>query len=456
MKADLVIKNGDLATPQGVFSADIVINDGKISAIGSSSHLNLDAKETINAKNLLILPGLVDDHVHFREPGLGYKEDFETGSKAAAAGGVTTIMDMPNTNPPLTTVERFNQKISLVKDRAYVDYGFYAAITEENPDQLVNLAQAGVIGYKLFMGETTGYIRCPNDGVLYKAFQNARKANRRVGAHAENDYILQQLKADLIANGRNDPRAHLDMRPAFAEAEAIQRGLILSEAAGNKFHIFHLSTLQGLELIKQAKIKGLPITTEVLVGHLLFTDEAYERLGNLIKLNPPIRSPEHQDALWDGLKRGWIDNIATDHAPHSYEEKTASDVWKAAAGFIGVETALRLMLTQVNRGRLSIEQYVRAACENPARTWGLYPQKGAIHIGSDADLVLVNLHAKDTIEAARLHNKNPLNPYEGWQVQGIPVATILRGQVIMREGEILGAAHGRAVTQASQNEADHG
>jgi dihydroorotase len=444
MMADLVIKNGTIATPQGIFEGGIAVLNGKIAAIGADAFLPT-ARQTIDAHGLYILPGLVDDHVHFREPGLDYKEDFETGSRAAAAGGVTTIMDMPNTRPPLTTVKTFTQKLELVQGRAHVDFGFYAAIVAENPDQLVDLADVGVIGYKLFMGETTGYIRCPDDGILYEAFQNARKAGLRVGAHAENDWVLQHAKARLIAQGRTDPRAHLDMRPSFAELEAINRGLVLAEAAGNHFHVFHLSTREGLEQIVQAKRKGLPVTTEVLVGHLLFDDEAYERLGNLIKLNPPIRTREHQAALWDGLKRGWIDNIATDHAPHSYEEKTETDVWKAAAGFIGVETALPLMLTQVNQGRLSLEQYVRAAAENPARVWGLYPRKGAIQLGADADLVLVDLARKDTIEASKLHNKNRLNPYEGWQVQGVPVCTILRGQIIMQDGEIIGPACGELV-----------
>lgn len=445
MNADLLIKNGTVVTPQGTHLADLAIRDGKIVGIGSSGLFNGVATTELDAQGLTILPGLVDDHVHFREPGMGYKEDFETGSKAAAAGGVTTIMDMPNTNPPLTTVKGFYEKVQLVKDRSYVDYGFYAAIVSDNQGELVDLAQAGVVGYKLFMGETTGYIRCPDDGVLYQAFLSAKIAGRRIGAHAENDYILQHIKADLIAKGRKDPRAHLDMRPAFAEEEAIQRALLLAEAAGNQFHVFHLSTYQGLELIKRAKIKGLPVTTEVLVGHLLFNDEAYETLGNLIKLNPPIRSREHQEALWQGLRQGWIDNIATDHAPHSYEEKTAEDVWKASAGFIGVETALPLMLTQVNKGRLSLEQYVRAACENPAKTWGLYPRKGAIQIGSDADLVMVDLAGEDTIQASRLHNKNRLNPYEGWKVKGIPVYTILRGKMIMQDRELLGTPSGKPV-----------
>jgi dihydroorotase len=446
---DLLIKNGIIVTSQGLFEGDLAVDQGVISAIGNRGHLP-DAQEVLDASGLHILPGLVDDHIHFREPGMGYKEDFETGSRAAAAGGVTTVFDMPNTSPPLTSVDQFHEKLELIQDRAFVDFGLYAALVAENLGQLVDLAEAGVIGYKLYMGETTGYVRCPDDGVLYQAFKEVRQAGLRVGAHAENDWILQHMKASLIEAGRTDARAHLDSRPAFAEAEAISRALILSEAAGNPFHVFHLSTRDGLELVKTARRKGLPVTCEVLVGHLLFDDEAYEKHGNLIRLNPPIREKEHQEALWEGIQRGWIDIIATDHAPHSHAEKTAENVWDAACGFIGVETALPLMLSQVNKGRLSLEQYVRLACENPARTWGIYPQKGVIQIGADADLVLVDLAMQDTIEAKKLHNKNTLTPYEGWKVQGIPVTTILRGQVIMRDREILGAPRGALVKPKRQ------
>jgi dihydroorotase len=441
---DLLIKNGIIATPQGCFEGDLAVDHGVITAIGSSGRTS-DAREMVDARGLHILPGLVDDHVHFREPGMDYKEDFETGSKAAAAGGVTTIFDMPNTSPPLTTVDQFHEKLKIVQGRSFVDYGFYAALVAENLDQLVDLAEVGVAGYKLYMGETTGYVRCPDDGVLYQAFKEVRKAGLRVGAHAENDWILQHMKASLIKAGRTDARAHLDSRPPFAEAEAISRALILSEAAGNPFHVFHLSTCEGLELVKNARRKGLPVTSEVLVGHLLFDDEAYENLGNLIRLNPPIREKKHQDALWEGIQRGWIDIIATDHAPHSYEEKTARNVWDAACGFIGVETALPLMLTQVNKGRLSLEKYVQLTSENPARVWGLYPKKGVIQIGADADLVLVDLAMQDTIEARKLHNKNTLTPYEGWKVKGIPISTILRGQMIMRDREIIGSPRGNLV-----------
>jgi dihydroorotase (multifunctional complex type) len=445
--ADLVIKNGTVVTPQGSFEGGIGIENGKIVAVGSNPVLP-EARETLDAKGLHILPGVIDDHVHFREPGMTYKEDFESGSRAAAFGGVTTIFDMPNTAPPLTEVKNLNEKVNLAKGRSYVDFSFYAAVTDSNVDQLKLLGEAGIGGFKVFMGETTGYIRCPNDGLIYEAFQRIRETGRRVGAHAENDAILQHIKARLVAQGRKDPIAHLESRPSFAEAEAISRAILLSEAAGNPFHVFHLSTREGLGLVREARQRGLPVTAEVLVSHLLFDESDYERVGNLIRLNPPIRTREHQQALWEGLHRGWIDNIATDHAPHSFQEKTAESVWDTACGFIGVETALPLMLTEVNRGRLTIEQYVRLVSENPARVWGIYPRKGAIRIGSDADFVLVDLKADGKIEASKLHNKNTLTPYEGRLVKGLPRYTILRGKIIMAEGELTGPPSGDWVRPA--------
>ncbi len=440
--SDLLIKNGNVVLPVGIMPATIAIEGGRIAAIGSNTPAK-GGKRVIDAAGLYVLPGLVDDHVHFRDPGLTDKEDIPSGSRSAAAGGVTTVLDMPNTIPPVATAEAFIQKRGMIGGRSYVDIGLYGVITEDNLDHLVALAEHGAIGYKLFMGETTGYIRCPQDAEMLQAFRKAAQLGLRVGAHAENDALLQYIKQRLIDSGRRDPIAHLESRPASAEHEAILRGILLSEQAGNDFHVFHLSTAQGLEQLCQAKQRGLPVSCEVLVGHLMFTDEDYTRLGNRIRLNPPIRPACHQSRLWEGLQRGWIDAIATDHAPHTYAEKTAANVWDVACGFIGVETSLPLMLTQVLHGKLTLQQYVRAACENPARIWGLYPRKGVIQIGSDADLVLIDMQAQAVIREDQLHNKNRFTPYEGQVVQGIPRFTILRGNVIMEDGEVLDPPRGQ-------------
>jgi dihydroorotase len=295
------------------------------------------------------------------------------------------------------------------------------------------------------MGETTGYIRCPSDSTLYEHFKKVKNAGLKIGAHAENDAILQHMKKVLIDSGRKDPRAHLDSRPAFAEQMAISKGIILSEATGCPFHVFHLSTARGVDEVRCAKERGLPVTAEVLVAHLLLNDSSYDTLGNLIRLNPPIRTKDHQDALWRGIKTGWLDNIATDHAPHSREEKTADLVWDAACGFVGVETFLPLMLTEVNKGMLTLEEMVRLTSENPAKIWNIYPQKGAVRLGSDADIVIVDLTKKGTIAGPGLHSKDKLTPYEGWQITGIPLYTILRGNIIMENGAVMDKPSGEMV-----------
>lgn len=441
---DLVIQNGMVVTPQGVFKTGIGVKNGIIVALGYENILP-KAKEKIDAEGLHVLPGLIDEHVHFRDPGLTYKEDFESGSKAAAAGGVTTVIDMPNTVPPVATVNAFQEKKRIAKGRSYVDYGLYGVLVEENIEEIVNLVDAGVMGFKLFMGETTGYIRCPSWGILYEQFKKVRNSGLRIGAHAEDDVILQHFKAKLITKGRKDPRAHLESRPSFVEHMAIVRGIVLSKETGCPFHIFHLSTKNGIEEVIAAKKNGLSVTAEVLVSHLLLDDSEYEKLGNLIRLNPPIRPKEHQDALWGGIQKGWIDVIATDHAPHSIKEKTTYNVWDAACGFIGVETALPLMLSQVNKGRISLEHYSKLVSENPARIWKLFPQKGTIQVGSDADFVLVDLKREGTIEAKNLHSKNRLTPFNGWPVKGLPKYTILRGKIIMEEGVVLGTPSGKWV-----------
>jgi len=442
---DLVIQNGMVVTPQGVFKTGVGVKNGIIVALGYENILP-KAKEKIDAEGLHVLPGLIDEHVHFRDPGLTYKEDFESGSKAAAAGGVTTIIDMPNTVPPVATVNAFQEKKRIVKGRSYVDYGLYGVLTEENSEEIVTLVDSGVMGFKLFMGETTGYIRCPSCGILYEQFKKVGNSGLRIGAHAEDDVLLQHFKAKFIAkSGRKDPRAHLESRPSFIEHMAVVRGIVLSKETGCPFHIFHLSTKNGIEEVIAAKKNGVSVTAEVLVSHLLLDDSVYEKLGNLIRLNPPIRTKEHQDALWEGIQKGWIDVIATDHAPHSIKEKITDNVWKAACGFIGVETALPLMLSQVNKGRISLEYYSKLVSENPARIWKLFPQKGIIQIGSDADFVLVDLKKEGTIEAKNLHSKNRLTPFNGWRVKGLPKYTILRGKVIMKEGVVSGTPSGKWV-----------
>lgn len=443
---DLLVTNGTIISPTGRFAANLGVQDGRIVALGEGLGA---ARETVDAGGLAVLPGLVDIHVHFREPGHIYKEDFASGTAAAAVGGVTTVLDMPNNAVPISTAALFREKRETVTPKALVDFGLYGIILQENASELAPMAAAGAIGFKLYMGETTGHNPCPDDGAIFNAFRIAAGLGMFVGIHAENNPVMQLLKRELRETGRTDPRAHLESRPPFIEAEAIARAAYLAEAAGNRLHVHHLSTRDGLDAALTARSRGLPLTIEALVGHLLLDDTAYDRLGNLVEVNPPIREREHAEALWQAVRRGQVNCLATDHAPHAAEEKARENVWECPGGFIGVETMLPLLLSQVASGRLSLEQLVALTSEQPARLMGLHPRKGSLGIGADADFVLVDPEARWTLDEARLHSKHPVSPFDGWDIIGRPVATYLRGRCVARDGQPIGTGGGRFLTPAA-------
>ncbi len=442
---DLIIRNATIVTAHVSQAADLAIRDGKVAAIGRDL---TSARESIDATGLTLLPGIVDEHVHFREPGLTEKEDFASGTLAAAAGGVTTIFDMPNTKPPTSTVEHFREKCRLAEASARVDVGLFGIILggqESNEFELAGLIEEGAIGLKLFLGETTGNNPCPDDGAIFGAFQIAARCGSVVAVHAENDPILQRLKRETRATGRTDARAHLVARPPFIESEAIGRAVAIAAEAGNRLHVVHVSSKQGLAVVREAKRRRLPVTAEALISHLLLDDTVYERFGNLAVQNPPIREAEHVGALWEGLADGTIDTIATDHAAHTASEQATTDVWRAAGGFIGVETLLPLLLTQVAGGRLTLSDVVRFASERPARIFGVYPRKGCLAIGSDADLTLVDLSQRYTFDQLSLHSKHPVSPFHGTRMQGRVVSTYVRGSCVFRDGKAEGTARGRVI-----------
>jgi dihydroorotase len=442
MAVELVIKNGKIVTPQSIHEGDdIAVEKGKILAIDRRGSFP-EAKEVIDANGKYILPGIIDVHVHLREPGFTYKEDFETGTMAAAAGGVTTVFDMPNNKPFIATVEAYKQKLEIIKNKAYVDYGLVAAIVGDSIDEIPKLAQAGTNVFKIFMGETVGGVPAPDDGGILKAFRLVAETGLRVGVHAENNAIMDFFKKELQKAGRTDPLAHVEARPNIAEAETIQRAIILAAEAGCKLHIYHMSSKEGVQLVKEAKAKGIQVSAETGPHYLLLDCNYMKKVGSILKMNPPVRSRENGEALWRGLLEGTVEVIATDHSPHSAEEKIKENIWDAIPGFTGVETSVPLMLTQVNEGRLSINTYVKHASENPARLFNLYPRKGTIQIGSDADFTIVDMAKEGTLQSEKLHSKTKITPFDGWKVKGLPVYTIVRGKSVMKDGEIVGKPQG--------------
>lgn len=444
MSVELLVKNGTVVTPERSYRASLAIDGGRFVAIIQDGDLP-QARQVIDADGLYVLPGIIDGHVHFRDPGLTYKEDFATGTLAAACGGVTTVIDMPNVVPPTSTLENFRQKVKVVSPKAHVDFGLVAVIIQDNLDQIIPLAQAGVTCFKIFMGETVGGIPAPDDGAILESFRLVAKTGLRCGVHAENNQVMQYLIAKLKAEGRTDPLAHLDSRPSVAEAEAIQRAVLFAQEAGSKLHIYHMSSKEGVELVGEAKRRGVDVTAETGPHYLLLKAADMKRLGTILKMNPPVRTKEHAEALWQGLLDGRVDMIATDHSPHTREEKVKDVVWDAIAGFTGVEVCVPLMLTQVNQGRLSLNRYVLLASENPARVWGLYPQKGNIGIGADGDLTLVDLGKEGVIQSEALHSKSKVTPFEGHKVKGMPVYTIVRGRVVMQNGKVADKPGGRLI-----------
>jgi len=441
---DLVIRGGRLVSSTGIMSAGIAIEGGVIVAISRDDALP-DSRETIDATGKYVLPGVIDPHVHFRSPGYEYKEDWASGTAAAACGGVTTVFEMPNSDPPTSTVDALQIKQQIASRDAYVDYGVYGLLGQQNLGDLPGLARHGVIGLKCFMGNNPiGHI---DDGAMLEGLEIAASLGLRVTVHAENATIIERKTGRLRASGRRDPLAHLESRPAVCAVNAVERAVAFAEAAGAQVHIAHEGCKDALPIIRAAKHRGVAVTAETCPHYLLLTAEDMHRVGPVLRVNPPVRAAGHAEPLWSGLADGVIDMLATDHAPHAIPEKTADDIWDCVSGFGGLETAIPLLLTEVNRGRITLEQYVTWSSLAPARVWGLYPRKGVLDVGSDADIVIVDLEREATIRADRFQSKSKITPFEGFRTKGQPVCTIVRGRVVMRDGALEGRpGWGRLVT----------
>jgi dihydroorotase len=362
-------------------------------------------------------------------------------------GGVTTVLDMPNTVPPTSTAGLLRQKQQLADGRVYCNIGFFGLLAQDNLAELAPMSEAGAIGFKCFLGQSTGNLPPPDDGVLLEALAEAKRLGLRCAFHAENDAILRQRATQLRASGRADALAHIEARPVVAEVEAIQRVVLFARETGAAVHILHVSSRDGLAVIEAAQAAGIDITYELTPHHALLTAEDMQRLGALLRINPPVREPGHAAALLAALQAGRVTYVATDHSPHTLEEKQRESIWDAVSGFPGVETSLKLMLTY---GGLGLPDIARLMSEAPARTWGLYPRKGALRVGSDADLTVVDLEIEGRIDAAVLHSKHKFTPFDGMPTRGAAVATIVGGTIVMQDGNLCSAPHGELVRPTRQ------
>jgi len=416
---DLEVKNGRVFTANGQMSIDIWIKDGRIAAMGGAHR----AEERINARGMLVLPGAIDAHVHFRDPGPNYKEDWASGSAAAVAGGVTTVIDQPNTSPRTLDARTFAEKLDIASHRSRVDF-----CLNGGPGNIDELAAAGAAA----IGEIFSYEH--SDEQLQKILVEAETAGMLASLHAEDGLIIKEKTAPLLS--RHDPEVYSQARPAAAEAVAIEKCL----SWASRLHICHLSSAQGLERVAKAKRDGRKVTSEVTAHHLLLNIKDYKKQGSYLKMNPPLRSQADNDALWQGLRCGTIDILASDHAPHLPEEKKA-DIWEAPAGVPGVETMLPLMLMAVKRNLIGLDRLVDAVACRPARIFGLVG-KGSIETGKDADLVIVDPKSISQINADRLHSRADWTPFQGRDAI-FPQMTLVRGNVVYDGDVSVSPGYGR-------------
>lgn len=435
---DLLLVNGTVVSPEGSVKAGIAVREGKIAAITAPGEMfNAQAQRVIDASDLHILPGCIEAHCHFRDPGHTYKEDFICGSMAAAAGGITTVLEMANNKPLIDGPEELREKIRLTAGRSFVDYCFHGLVTQRSIGHLDAMIAAGARGFKAMMSISAMGTPTVDDGDLLRAFRELRETDTVLTVHAENTSIVKAEQKRLQDAGRMDWRAHMESRPVISEVEAISRAILLAEETGSRVHIAHIAAARSVAVIRAAKQRGVRVTAETGPHNLVLTDADYERLGPAMFMNPPIRTQVDQDALWEGVRDGTIDMISTDHAPQSEEEKFGGNsVWKSISGLCGVETSVPVILTLINKGKLTLERYVAITSRNQARHFNIYPRKGAIQVGSDADFTLVDIRKTGVIEKQKLKSKTKVTAFDGFRYTGAPVYTIIRGNVVMEDGQV--------------------
>jgi len=443
MHYGLILKNGTIVTSQESKLCDIAVSNGKI--VKTELLSPSDTADIIyDAKGKHILPGIIDAHVHFRDPGLTEKEDFETGSIAAAMGGVTTIADMPNTLPATSNVDSFNKKLIIAKEKSCVDFGLFALLNNKNLEEIDDLKKSGIFGFKVFLGTSTGDIAAPPLPVLLKQMEVCAGNGVRIGFHCESNEINQYHTSALSTKSNETDGIMLaQARPVVSEAYALNNAVFFARRTNAKIHIHHVTSLDSVILLAEAKKKGIDISAETCPHYLLLDCDNYTH-----KVYPPIRDGDHRGCLWDAIQDGIIDMIASDHAPHTASEKSLP-LREAPAGLCGVETLVPLMLNEVNSGSITLNDFARIASEAPAKIWGIYPQKGSLLPDSDADFTIVDMNMKKEISVDELNSKSKTSPYDGMEVQGFPVAAIVRGEFVMKDNVFTGnKGFGRLVSPA--------
>lgn len=443
MNCDLIVQGGEVVLPDGVKKLDIGVRGGKISALADRLEPG-EGAALLDARGLAVLPGMIDTHVHFNEPNLGHWEGFETGSAALAAGGVTAYLDMPlNGNPPTVNLEALKLKASLAEGRSAVDYGFWGGLVPGSLDQLEALAEAGAAAFKAFLsdpgGDGPGRFRHVDDWTLYAGMKRIASFGGLLALHAESDALTAGFAESARRERRTDARGFADSRPVVAETEAVAKALLYAADTGCRLHFVHISSAEAVDLISAAKRKGVDVTLETCPHYLTLTLDDVERLGPVAKCAPPIREAEQRERLWKRLAEGSIDFVASDHSPSPPElkalgpDRTFFDAW---GGISGAQSSLELLLHEGFRKRgVPLTRIAEAAATAPAKRFGLYPGKGAIAVGFDADLALVDLNASYTLREEDLLYRHRQSPYTGMTLSCRVAATLCRGRLVYEAGK---------------------
>jgi dihydroorotase len=434
LTVDLVLNNAKAYIDNEIVDCSLAINRGKIFKIAKEANMP-KAEIKIDLRNLLVLPGLIDVHVHLRDEEKAYKEDFYSGTAAAAAGGITTVLDMPNNEPVTMSVEALRRRMRIAERKNLVNVGFYSEFPK-NMKEAEEIVREGAVAFKLFMGEQIGGLNIDDDHALLEAFEIVSSLKVLVAVHAEDKTTLKKVENELKRNNCNDVEAFLKAHSENVEVTAVKRLLKIAKQTNVHMHFCHISTENGLKAIVDEKKSGIKITCETTPHHLFLSVDGLRRIGTLALTTPPIREKHHITALWNGIKNSWIDILASDHAPHTLGEKKAKSVWDVKVGVPGLETTLPLLLTKVKHGRLSITDVVRLMSKNPAEIFGL-KGRGCLKEGNSADLVVVDLDRKYRIDASKFHSKAKYSPFDGLSVEGKPVKTFVGGRLIMDEEEIV-------------------
>lgn len=469
MKWDHIIRNGTIVGEDRVYPGDIYVKDGRIAAI-TCCPLEGEADQITDAAGKIIFPGFIETHAHSRDGYLstGEKEDFASSTAAAAATGITTLLEMPNCTPPTYDAEKVRQLVEQITPKAHVDFGVWGlAAGKLNQAQLQAMADAGVIGFKFFWGyavkaddfqliynytpDMQGVMPPPDDGEIYQMFREIRKTGKLVAIHAENFSMIKALTEEVRSSGEETYDALLRTRPVCSETSIIDCAIDIAQQLDLKLHILHVGAGADVEHIRRAKAQGLDISAETCSHYLALTDQDYPRMGAVMKTYPLVRTEADRKEVWNGLLDGTLDWVCSDHAPHTWQDKQ-KNVWNAPAGISGMEALSPVLLTAVNDGVLTPCQAAAVGAGNAAKRFGLYPRKGVIQVGADADLAIVDMKKNYIFDQAKMHSKAKWSPYNGMTFRGAVVKTILRGRTIMEEGKVLDLRQGQFVRGGQMHE----